>query len=244
MSRTVRQVQGYAIHATDGDIGKLDEFYFEDDTWTIRYLVVQTGSWLLDRRVLISPISVQKANWPNRHITVSLTLDQVRNSPDIDTAKPVSRQHEIALHDYYRWEYYYWLGPQPWGLGAVPGDPWPAPLDPPPDEMATEAKQAPASDKTSEDTHLRSTKEVMGYHVHAQDGEIGHVQDFIFDERTWHIDHLVVDTLDWWFGKKVIISPTSVQEVDWPERQVVVNLKRETIRNSPEFHLHDSHQSA
>ncbi len=106
--------------------------------------------------------------------------------------------------------------------------------------MAQEAKLALAQEKNPQDTHLRSTKEVIGYHVHALDGEIGHLQDFHFDERTWHIDYLVVDTSDWWFGKKVILAPAFVKEVDWPERQVMVALKRETIRTSPEYHMYSS----
>ncbi len=243
MTTSVRQVQGCAIHASDGDIGRVDEFYFDDDTWTIRYLVVQTGSWLLDRRVLISPLSVRDADWQARRVIVSLTRDQIRNSPDIDTARPVSRQHEIELYKYYRWEYQYWMGPQAWGLGTIPGEPWPIPFpERPPDEAEKEARPTPVQENDSQDTHLRSTKEVIGYHVHALDGEIGHIQDFLFEERAWHIDHMVVDTSDWWFGRKVIISPTFVQEVQWPERQVMVNLKRELVRNSPEFHLAALHK--
>ncbi len=237
MATSIRHVQGCAIHGTDGDIGKLDEVYFEDNSWTIRYLVVQTGSWLLDRRVLISPISVKQADWQNHRVLMSLTCDQILNSPDIDTDKPVSRQHEIQLADYYGWQSYYWMGPRIWGPGEMPGEPWAVPIPIPPiDAAAEKTRTAPAPDETPQDTHLRSSKEVIGYHVHALDGEIGHIQDFLFEERTWHIDYMVVDTSDWWFGKKVVISPASVQRVEWLDREVVVNLKREIIRNSPEMH--------
>jgi sporulation protein YlmC with PRC-barrel domain len=234
--RSIRDVQGYSIHATDGDIGKVDEFYFDDDSWTIRYLVVQTGTWLSDRRVLISPISVGRADWHNRRIALLLTQDQLRNSPDIDTAKPISRQHEAELNNYYGWQYYYWMGPDLWGGGLIPGDLWgglpPANLT---GEMGGAKKSESAEAADTRDTHLRSTKEVIGYHIQAEDGEIGHVQDFLFDDETWRIQHMVVDTSDWWFGKQVIISPTSIERVEWAERQVVVDLKREVIRSSPEF---------
>jgi sporulation protein YlmC with PRC-barrel domain len=234
--RSIRDLQGNAIHATDGDIGKVDEFYFDDDTWTIRYLVVQTGSWLSDRRVLISPISVRAADWQTHRIVVSLTREQIRQSPDIDTAKPISRQHESALNNYYGWPYYYWLGPEIWGGGLVPGDLW---LGPPPvsptGETVPGAQPEPPEETDTRDTHLRSTKEVLGYHIQAEDGEVGHVQDFLFDDESWHIHYMVVDTSDWWFGRRVIISPTSVKRVDWAERQVSVDLKRETIQHGPEF---------
>jgi uncharacterized protein YrrD len=236
MNRSIVDLQGYRIHATDGDIGRVDEFYFDDDTWTIRYLVVQTGSWLSDRRVLISPISVREADWQNRRIALSLTQDQVRQSPDIDTAKPISRQHEIELKNYYGWQSYYWMGPEIWGGGTIPGVLWSGlpPALPTVDETTGE-EQKSSEGKETRDTHLRSTKEVIGYSLHAKDGEIGHVQDFLFEEESWRIQYMVVDTSNWWFGKKVTISPNAVGSVNWAERQVHVGLNRETIQNSPEF---------
>jgi hypothetical protein len=141
----------------------VDEFYFDHDTWTIRYLVVQTGSWLFGRRVLISPISVREADWQNHRIVVFLTQDQIRNSPDIDTAKPISRQRESKLDHYYRWQYHYWVGPEIWGRTAVPGDLWARPpLVSPTGETTSRAKPGFAEATDTRDTHLRSTKEVIG----------------------------------------------------------------------------------
>jgi hypothetical protein len=178
---------------------------------------------------------VSEVYWQNL-IVVSLTQDQIRNSPDIDTAKPISRQHESELHKYYGWPYYYWMGPEIWGGGIIPGDLWTG-LPPvgPTGEAATGAKPALAEEKDTHDTHLRSAKEVIGYHIHAQDGEIGHASDFLFNVESWQIQYLVVDTSNWWFGKQVIIQPSRVKAVVWAERQIVVDLPRETIQNSPEF---------
>jgi uncharacterized protein YrrD len=210
--RSVSDVRGYAIHATDGDLGKLDEFYFDDDTWTIRYLVVQTGTWLSDRRVLISPISVRQADWQNQRIVVSLTQDQIQHSPDIDTDRPISRQHEVSINQFYGWEHY-WLGSGIWGSGMNPGDLW---IGLPPISPVTDVHQKPKSEAEQvdqHDTHLRSTREVVGYHIRAKDGEIGHAEDFLFDDESWRIQSMLVDTSNWWFGKKVIVSTASVKSV-------------------------------
>jgi hypothetical protein len=170
MILSVLDLHGYGIYAIDGDIGNVDEFYFDDDTWTIRCLVTQTGDWFSDRRVLVSPLSVRWVDWQNRRLAVSLYRYEVRNSPDIDVAKPISRQHEIEFNRYYGWTNY-WTGPGLWGGGIIPGDLW-ARLKP--ESPGLETKENPAGvaeEKDTRDTHLRSTKEVIGYHIHATDGE-------------------------------------------------------------------------
>lgn len=101
MLRNVKEMKGYTIHATDGDIGDVSDFYFDDHDWVVRYLVVDTGNWLTGWRVLIAPFAFREADWRTEKILVSLTRDQVRNSPDVDTAKPISRQHEIEFAQYY-----------------------------------------------------------------------------------------------------------------------------------------------
>lgn len=208
MIRSAIDLQSYAIYATDGDLGKVDDLYFDDDTWTIRYLVVQTGTWLSDRRVLISPKSLGEADWQNRRIFMSLTQDQVRKGPDVDTTKPISRQYEIKFHRYYGWDVY-WLGRGVWEYKYRQNDP--------------------------QNPHLRSTKEVIGYHILANDGEIGHAYDFLFDDESWRIQYMLIDTINWWFGKKVIVSPTSIKAIFWAERQIAVDLERTAIQTSPMF---------
>jgi hypothetical protein len=92
-----------------------------------------------------------------------------------------------------------------------------------------------ALEVTGWDTHLRSTREVTSYHLHALDGEIGHVDDFIIDDDTWAIRYLVVATKNWWPGKKVLISPRWIESVSWDDRKVVIGLSRETIKAAPEY---------
>jgi hypothetical protein len=195
MLRNTTQLKGFAVRATDGELGTVDQLYFDDETWAIRYLTVET-SWLGGRRVLISPISVIQADWQAKRLDVALTKTQVENSPNIDTDKPVSRQHEIAYSGYYGYPYY-WGGPFLWGPATYPGGVMTAPRDP----------IAERIQKESTDSHLRSTKAVTGYHIEAADGEIGHVDGFIVDDEAWAIRYIEVATKNWWPGKKVLVSP-------------------------------------
>jgi hypothetical protein len=81
MQESISSMIGYAIRTTDGDLGKVDEFYFDDQTWTIRYIVAQTGNWLAGRKVLISLVAFGKPELESRTFSVTLTRAQVRNSP-------------------------------------------------------------------------------------------------------------------------------------------------------------------
>ena len=205
MHYSVRNLKGYVIGATDGDIGKVDDFYFDDDFWTIRYLVAETGSWLLDRKVLISPFALGEVDVSRERFDVTLTKKQVEKSPDIDTDKPVSRQHEALYLDYYGYPYY-WGGDYLWGYMAYP--------------RLSEAdlrrdETAQAKHEAAYDSHLRSANSVTGYHIEATDGDIGHVEDFIIDGETWEIRYMVVDTQNWWPGKKVLVAPQWIDRVSW-----------------------------
>ena len=152
MQKSVKDLKGYGIGATDGDIGKLDDFYFDDEAWTIRYLVADTGNWLLGRKVLISPIALGKADLSGERLNVTLTKKQVEESPSIDTDKPVSRQHEAYYHDYYGYPYY-WSGPYLWGPMYFP--------------QLSDADQKRIEERRAEreeagDLHLRSAANVTG----------------------------------------------------------------------------------
>ena len=216
MQKSTKELKGYAIDATDGDIGKVDDFYFDDKSWTIRYLVVDTGNWLLGRKVLLSPIAVGKADFSSGRFNVTLTKKQVEESPSIDTDKPVSRQHEAYYHDYYGFPYY-WNGPYLWGPMYYPGRPGA-------DQKRIEERRAEREE--AGDLHLRSAAHVTGYHIEATDGEIGHVEDFIIDDETWEIRYIVVDTRNWLPGKKVLIAPRWIDRVSWNDSKVYVSLSR------------------
>lgn len=213
MQRSVKSLYGYSIRATDADIGRTHEFYFDDETWTIRYLVVDTGSWLLGRRVLLSTAAVDEPRPEIQEFPVALTKEQVERSPHISSDKPVSRQMEEDLQTYYGWPPY-WSG-----VGTAPA--------------ATAARMAAV--RESGDPHLRSTREVTNYHIHATDGEIGHVEDFIVEGTTWIIRYIIVNTRKWLPGRNVLVAPAWVSKVSWAKSRVFVDLDKEIIKNSPEF---------
>ncbi|MDR3712294.1 MAG: PRC-barrel domain-containing protein [Puia sp.] len=223
MQRNVNNLIGNNLDATDGEIGKVKDFYFDDQTWTIRYLIVQTGTWLSEREVLISPNVLLKHSWESGLFPVNLTRDQVRSSPAVDTQKPVSRLHEEQLAEHYPWQPY-------WGSAFIPGQVWG--IIPSTPVIDPDLIQEPATiEQTTEDAHLRSCRQVTGYHIHASDGDIGHVDDFIMDDQTWQISYLIVDTRHWIGGKKVLVAVHHVQEVQWENSKVVVDLSVDDIKH-------------
>lgn len=218
MLHKVKELTGDTIAATDGEIGRVDEVYFDDEDWRVRYLVVDTGGWLAGRKVLISPISIDRSKSTEDAIAVGLTREQVEHSPPIEADKPVSRQYEEALAGHYGYSLY-WAPPEASGM--------------PTRERADQAAQAlkEAKRKASE-SHLRASSEVIGYSIRAADGAIGHVDDLVIDDRNWAIADLVVDTRNWLPGRKVRVPPGAVDVIDWEAREVRVRLRREDIDRS------------
>jgi len=232
MNRNVKNLVGYRLKETDGEIGIIEDFYFDDITWKIRYLVIRTGNWFTGRKVLISPKSLQKPDWEHEEFQVSLTKQQIKNSPDIDTEKPISRQQEEQLYSYYPWGTYWGNDPDEHGagiFGAMPSDLYE-------DEIENSADNIAVAEGKN-DLHLRSTDNVTGYKIHATDGEIGKVVDYIIDDNNWQIKHLVVETGSWLDSRKVMLSVAYIKEVNWDNSLVVVTISTEEVNNSPEFDI-------
>jgi uncharacterized protein YrrD len=223
MLHKAKTLKGHKLRSLDGEIGKVKEFYFDDRYWTIRYLIADTGHWLTGRQVLISPYALVSVNEKEQYIAVNLTKKQIEDSPSLNTDKPVSRQFEDTYYGYYGWPMYY-AGPYMWGS-------YPYMVRDPYNKRWSEAAQS----KKAWDPNLRSTHAVSGADVQATDGEIGHVEDFIIDDETWAIRYLIIDTRNWWPGKKVVVSPRWLERVSWSQSKVFVNLPRETIKQSPEY---------
>ena len=240
MLRSTNDLKDYAIEATDGTIGHVKDFYFDDQSWVIRYLIVETGNWLASRKVLVSPIALGYPNWADKVLPVSMTQAQVKGSPNIDTDKPVSRQHEMQYLSYYNYPYY-WGGAGLWGGEMGPNMIMPGYEGYAPDASAAQpegqrdpALQASSSDR-QDDPHLRSCSAVTGYHIHATDGDIGHVQGLLLDEENWAIRYLVVDTSNWWVGRKVLISLQWIDDISWADSKVSVNLTRQAVQDAPAY---------
>jgi uncharacterized protein YrrD len=222
--RRTKDLWDYTIAASDADIGRVHDFYFDDKQWAIRYIVVGTGVIMSGRKVLISPTALRERGWSPLHIWVNLTSRQVESSPSIDLHKPISRQHEIEHHDHYGWPYY-WPGEGVWGS-------WPHPAAL---AKASRGKSKAGNKSFSTDAHLRSTREVTGYHISAIGGEIGHLEDFLFDDKSWQIRYAIINTRNWWAGQRVLISPRWIKRVSWKNRMIYINLSREAIRKSPKW---------
>ncbi|MFA6567508.1 MAG: PRC-barrel domain-containing protein [Victivallales bacterium] len=225
MQQVISSMIGYTVRGTDGDLGEVRGFYFDDATWSVRYMVVETGKWLSGRKTLLSIASLEKINCASRTFNVNLNREQVRNSPDTDIDEPVSRKYEIALHGHYEWNSY-------WSGGFyVPG--YGVDTFLPTDGIEREDESSFKVHKV--DSRLCSTQEMSGYRIHATDGDIGHVEDFIVDEGGWDIRYLVVDTRNWLPGRRVIVSPQWIKRVDWEDSKVFVDVSRDAVKKSPVY---------
>lgn len=223
MLKILKELEQYTANATDGEVGKVANFLLDDERWAVRYLVIETGTFFDRRPVLISPIAARRIDEPTKSVHLALTRTKVKGAPSVDVDLPVSRRHERDFNLFYGYPYY-------WGMRGTWG------MAPSPALMASAA--AVSNEEPSEpdgDVHLRSAKEIRGYHVQGTDEAIGHIEDFIVDEETWVIRYLIVDTKNWWFGKKVLIAPHWASGVRWAEHMVDVGLTRDAIKNSPEW---------
>ena len=222
MLRSIKQLYGEKLHASDGDIGHVKDFYFNDQKWVIRYVVVDTGSWLVDRQVLISPHAFGNLDQNSNFLAVNLTRGQIEKSPPIDSHKPVSRVYEEEYYRYYGLPSY-WMGEGMWGMDAFPMVPLPA--GPFPIGLAAESDSV----RDGVDPHLRSTHAMNGYNLQTSEETIGHVTDFMMDDKSWEIRHLVVRTGSWFAGKEIVISPSHVGQISHEESKVFVSLTKEAI---------------
>ena len=228
-------IYGYKLAATNGDIGHIRDFYFDDQTWVVRYLIADTGNWLHGRLVLISPHAFGAFDRDEKTLEVKLTRHRIAESPSIETHRPVSRQYEIDYFRYYGWPAY-WEGSGLWGLGS-----YPVVLPPSKDEL--DARQHHHRD----DQHLRSTKDVMGYAIQATDGAIGTVSGFMVDDKSWTIRELVVAAGHWYAGKEIMISPAKIARISYEESKVFVNLTMADLARTKAHHVVKSggaHQGA
>lgn len=213
----LKELTGYSLNALDGEIGKLEQIYFDDIRWRARYFVVHTGGWLFGQNVLIVPSSIKVIDDENKYIEVDLNQAQIKNCPPVNTEIPVSRHYEQEYYRYYDLEPY-WLSEPIFS---------PEPVIPP--STLEEVPMEP------EHPHLRSSDEISNYSIHALDGHLGRVEDFILEEPDWAIRYLEVDTRKWLPGKHVLVAPTWIEQVDWAKREVAVKLKREAIEKAPAY---------
>ena len=231
MLQSIKQLYGNKLGASDGDLGHVKDFYFDDQNWVVRYVVADTGNWLSGRQVLISPHAFGSIYPAGKAMLVNLTRKQIEDSPAIETHKPVSRQFEEQYHHYYGWPYY-WEGDGLWG--GMRGFPV---LELPPKFASAEPPAATGPKPKRGDAHLRSTQAVNGYHLQATDGIVGHVCDFLMDDKSWAIHQLVIKTGHRFTGKEVQIPVSKVTEISYDASKVFVSLTTDAVEKSPEHRL-------
>ncbi|MCX6954164.1 MAG: PRC-barrel domain-containing protein [Verrucomicrobia bacterium] len=223
MLHNTKDLYGYKLSATDGDIGRVRDFYFDDKTWVLRYLVADTGTWLTGRLVLLSPHAFGPLDDDDKTLEVNLTRKQIENGPTIEAHKPVSRQYEVDYYRYYGWPAY-WDGGALWGMGG-----YPVVLPPTSDELEAHVQHHHRDDK-----HLQSAASIKGYPIQTTDGPIGHVTGFMVDDKSWAIRELVVETGHWYAGKEILIAPSKVTRISYEESQVYVHLTKADIERTGE----------
>lgn len=216
---------GKTIEALDGEVGSVDDLYLDDQAWSVRYLAVDTGKWLPGKKVLVTPEAIVKPWHHQPSIAVKLTMEQIRSSPDVDTAMPISRVAEELLHRHYQWTPY-WDS----AIGPIP------PVPPPPALTVGEDRVEAGKEAESQvEVRLRSANELAGYHVKAGDGDVGHVNDLLLDDDLGRILFVVVEVKGWLFGKKVLVGPSMISEVDWATSTVHVSANRQALKSAQEY---------
>jgi len=226
MLHNLKQILGHKLAASDGTIGHVKDFYFDDKTWAIRYLVADTGTWLTGRQVLLSPYAFGHLDHDGKILTINLTRKQIENSPSIDAHRPVSRQYEQNYYNYYGWPNY-WEGGALWGTGDYP---------------EFRASSRPYDLRSYDypkwdDIHLRSTNAVTGYDIQATDGKLGSVSGFLVDQKKWVIRELAVETGHWYSGKEILITPSKIERISYEESKVFVKLTKADLERTEEKHL-------
>ncbi len=218
----------YSVRAADDAVGGVDDLYFDDESWTVRYVVVGTGGSILPRRALLAPRFVSEVDAATRVLYTGLTREQLENGPSIEADLPVAAQQEADYYAYYGTDPYWagWLGMAPGPAGATYTSAFPV-------EQPTRARGLAASDGRPGDPHLRSVRQVEGYRIRSMDGEIGHLEDFLVDDEAWVIRYIVVDTRNWLPGKKVLISTRWISGVSWADAEVHADLGSIEIKEAP-----------
>jgi len=231
MLKLASKIRTDRVAASDGLLGVVNDVLFDDQTWALRWLVLDTGDVLPGRKVLLPPSALGHVDDEAHTLKVRLSKQEIKDSPDIDTDAPVSRRMESSLYAFYGWNPY-------WNTYAFMGDyglaaavsPSPVGAPRPGDQDGLDAGKAEG------DIHLRSLHEINGYHMVARDGSLGHVRDALINDHDWSVRYLVVETGSWWSGHRVLISPRSVTSVNWSDRAIDLDIDQKTVRESPPYH--------
>jgi len=224
MLKPISSFLGSSVYAKNTLIGKVEDFYFDDQSWAIRYMIVNTGGWLAGKQVLVSPLGIQSGDSDHRRIELNMSPEQVQHSPSINSEMPVSKQQEAEYYDYFHWPYY-WHGAGIWGIAPSIEDALDRPF---PIELRSKEIEQPHN-------HLRDLKEILKYHIRATDRQFGHVNDFMFDDRDWVIRYFVIKSSSWFSTNRTLISTKWIEGIRWEDRVFQVGLHSKKMKGAPQF---------
>lgn len=216
-------LEKYTVNAADGYVGKVKDFYFDDRTWKLRFVVVETGIWLKNRKVLVPASAVKTVGSDDKCLSLDLSMYDVKNGPSIDGELSLTPQTEIDYLSYYGYSFYR-------GTTEAHG------FDK--DEAAKLAEIFASVDavrRTYGDRHLRSCKEMINYDIEASDNQAGYLQSMVFDDKDWSITHLLVNTINWGLGQQVLVQPGVIKDVSWGDARIYLNVQHQAIQDSPIF---------
>ncbi|GGY69239.1 hypothetical protein GCM10011613_11940 [Cellvibrio zantedeschiae] len=223
MLHTLHDLESFTVNAADGYIGKVKDFYFDDRTWTIRYLVAETGTWLKNRKVLLPATAIKFVNLQEKNLTLDISMYQVKNGPAIDDNISLTPQTEIDYLSYYGYSFYR-------GVTDAHG------YDQEDDRKLAEIFACiDAVRRTYGDRHLRSCQEIINYDIEASDSDVGYLQGMVFDEDTWSVSYLMVNTSNWWLGHQVLVEPQLIKDISWGDARIYVDMLRQQVQDAPIF---------
>lgn len=221
--RRVQDIAKLTLYGIDGQVGTVQELYFDDQNWAVRYLVVKTGGWFMGRHVLVAPVVIGRIDDADSSMRINLPKEQIEHAPSIESAKLLSRRYEQTYYERFQWAPYWQPDTTMWG----------SPI-PYPDASTIRLKE-PLFSEAPEQSHLRSSAAVTGYGIRAQDGEIGHMKDLVIDDEDWIVRYVEVDTRNWLPGKKVLVQTGRIGPFDWHSRSVTMFLTRHAIESAPAY---------
>jgi hypothetical protein len=200
---------GFTVHAIDGEIGRVKDFYVDEVLWLVRYLIINIGNWSSEKYILLSTAAIGRTGLLS--IDTNLTTDQIRSCPGVDLAKPLTRKYEEELHRLFVWPFY-------WG-----------------DEKVHAMDPVRKGNTKNLGNKLISVRDIREYRIHCSDGEIGSVHDFLIEDDGWEVKFLVADVGAIHLGGRVLIPLDNIYDVKWEMAIVECKVSKETIRNAPPF---------
>jgi sporulation protein YlmC with PRC-barrel domain len=226
MLRSCKSLEGYSLNASDGEIGHLKTIHFNDEDWSVKYLVVDIGSFWNEKKVLVLPNASYQFSWIEQNISVKLTRNQIKEALPYSSDLPVSDQHELINKLNFKSLYLI----EPWSGSFLPL--WF------PDLKAGQALQNIVQEIGDKD--LRCAKTITGYQVVLKDKEFGKVEDFILDCNEWIIRDIVIDANHILHSNKKIIPVSKIKVFDTDNQKIELELSSHELLDYTDYNEHQA----